>query len=144
MKFMPDQLNKYFGMFNDPKTGQLMMSQTGKYIVEQMTTPFINNLGSSVPFQGGSEEDVQRQKADLVSWLSGVRLMPADVLRLNRNAAYSLLNALEAKQDRMKSRGQEMPVSELELLYLVRADLKGIEATWDAREMDQQEASNAP
>lgn len=144
MKYIPDQLNKYFGLFKDPKTNQLMISQTSKYIVEQMTTPFINNLGSSVPFQGGSEEDVQRQKADLVSWMTGVRLIPADVLRLNRNAAYSLLNTLEAKQDRLKSRGQYMNANDLELLYLVRADLKGIEATWDAREMDTQDANNAP
>ncbi len=144
MKFLPDQLNKYFGLFKDPKTNQLMISQTGKYIVEQMTTPFINNLGSSIPFQGGTEEDVQRQKADLVSWLTGVRLMPADVLRLNRNAAYSLLNTLEAKQDRLTSRGQQMPAKDLELLALVRADLKGIEATWDMREMDQEEEKNAP
>jgi len=144
MKYLPDQLNKYFGMFKDPTSGKLMISQTGKYIVEQMTTPFINNLGSSVPMQGGTEDDISRQRADLVSWLTGVRLMPADVLRLNRNSAYTLLNALEAKQDRLDTQGKTMSEQDLELLAMVRADLKGIEALWDMREMDEEEAKNAP
>jgi hypothetical protein len=144
MKYLPDQLNKYFGVFNDPKTGKVMMSQTGKYIVEQMTTPFINNLGSAIPLQQGTEEDVARQRADLVSWLTGARLIPVDVLRLNRNSAYTLLNALEAKQDRYETMGRIMPEKDLELLALIRADLKGIEATWDMRELEAEEAKNAP
>jgi len=144
MKYLPDQLNKYFGVFKHPESGKIMMSQTGKYIVEQMTTPFINNLGSAVPLQGGTEEDVSRQRADLVSWLTGVRLIPADVLRLNRNAAYTLLNALEAKQDRLESQGKFMSEKDLELLAIVRADLVGIEATWDMREMQAEEEKNAP
>jgi hypothetical protein len=73
-----------------------------------------------------------------------VRLIPADVLRLNRNAAYTLLNALEAKQDRLETQGKLMSEKDLELLAIVRADLKGIEATWDMREMDAEEAANAP
>jgi len=144
MKYIPDQLNKYFGVFKDPKTNKIMMSQTGKYIVEQMTTPFINNLGSAIPLSSGTEEDVQRQKADLVSWLTGVRLIPVDVLRLNRNSAYTLLNALEAKQDRYDTQGKVLPEKDLEMLALIRADLKGIEASWDMREMEAEEAKNAP
>jgi hypothetical protein len=144
MKYLPDKLNKYFGLFKHPETGKLMISQTGKYVVEQMTTPFINNLGSAVPLQGGTEEDIGRQKADLVSWLSGVRLIPADVLRLNRNSAYTLLNALEAKQDRLETQGKTMSEKDLEMLAIVRADLIGIEATWDMREMEAEEEKNAP
>jgi hypothetical protein len=135
MQYLPDALSKkFFGAFKDPATGQMMITHTSSYVLEQMSSPFINNLGSSIPLAGGTEEENGRQKANLVSWLTGARLIPFDVLRANRNTAYDLLNRLEAKQSELRDQGKMLSPEEMEALALVRADLKGIEAAWDERE----------
>jgi hypothetical protein len=118
----------------NPKTGHYELTQTGLYVLEQLTTPFINNLGQSIPIQGATETETNRARANMVSWLSGVRLMPVDILRLDRNAAYDLKNRLEAKQTALRRRGEQLPMDEQTLLARTRADLKMIEFAYDQRE----------
>lgn len=133
--YLPEALrDKVFHGYKDPKTGEYKITQTSNYVLEQLVTPFINNLGQAVPQEGGSQASKDRARADLVSWMTGVRLMPFDVLRADRNLAYQMKGMLEAKQSELRQQGLELDPEDAEMLKIVRADLKVIEAVWDERE----------
>jgi hypothetical protein len=135
IKYLPEALQKgFFHASKNPKTGKLEVTATANYVLQQMSAPFINNLGQSIAVQGASEEEQGKAKANLVSWLTGVRLMPVDVLRLDRNAAYTLQDQLEAEQSELRSRGQQMSIEKQVMLARVKADLKVIEFAYDQRE----------
>jgi hypothetical protein len=135
MKYLPTELReKVFHVTKNPKTGKLMITATGNYVLQQMSAPFINNLGQSIAVQGATAEEQGKARANMVSWLTGVRLMPVDVLRLDRNAAYTLRDQLEAEQSELRTQGKVLSTDKLVMLEMVKADLKVIEAAYDARE----------
>jgi hypothetical protein len=96
------------GVFKSPRTGEWKMPATSEYLLSNMTAPFISNLGTIIPT--GSKDPVvdQKRKADMVSWLSGVRLIPADFHQFSRAQAYAFKNELEAKKSELKERGGEL------------------------------------
>ena len=134
--YLPDWAHTYFGIRENKKNGKQEMSATSKYVLEQMSAPFINNLGKSISPSGATDEEAGRARADLVSWLSGVRLMPVDVLRLDRNAAYVLIDQLEAEQSDLRSQGKELPLEKKVILARIRGDLKIINFAYKEREAD--------
>jgi hypothetical protein len=135
MKYLPTELReKVFHVTKNPKTGKLMITATGNYVLQQMSAPFINNLGQSIAVQGATAEEQGKARANMVSWLTGVRLMPVDILRLDRNAAYTLRDQLEAEQSELRTQGKVLSTDKLVMLEMVKADLKVIEAAYDARE----------
>jgi hypothetical protein len=99
-----------------------------------MSTPFINNLGSAIPVPGASAGEKEKQRANLVSWLSGVRLMPVDILRLNRNAAYDTLNHIEAKQSSLRFLGRDLSMDETVEMELLRDHIEILNDAWHQRE----------
>jgi hypothetical protein len=136
IKYVPDELHKFFGVRMNEKAKRLEMSATSKYVLEQMSSPFINNLGQAIPAAGATSEDQGKAKANLISWLTGVRLIPVDVLRLDRNAAYTLLDQLEAEQSDLRSQGKQLSRERQVMLARVRSDIKVINVAYDQREAD--------
>lgn len=136
MKYLPSEIRKdIFHVSKNPRTGKLEITQTANYVLQQMSSPFINNLGQSIPISGANEGEQDKARANLVSWLTGVRLMPVDVLRLDRNAAYDLKNRLESKQSELRSRGSNLSTEDQLILAHVKADLEVINAAYKQREV---------
>jgi hypothetical protein len=133
VKYLPKPLLRFIGA-TETKDGKIKMSATAVYVVDQMSTPFINNLGSALSPSGGSVEEVGKARANAVSWLTGVRLMPVDMLKLHRAWGYRLVDMLEAQKAEASDRGQQWDPDEEGLLKDLRASMREIEYAYDARE----------
>lgn len=132
-KWLPEGISGHFGIFYSEKRHALVMHATPKYVLEQFAGPFINNFGQAVPVST-SETDIGAARADAVSWMTGLRLMPADMLKMNRNYFYHMQDLLESKRAELRERGEELSPEDDELLDDVRRGLKRIEKAWDQRE----------
>lgn len=134
MKFVPAPIrNQLFHPIYDKKRKQWEITATSNYVAEQMATPFVNNLGHAIGPQGASKADKAKARANTVSWLTGVRLIPVDILRLDRNNAYTIKNVLESKQSELRQQGKELNNQDRELLWRVKKDLKIINFYYDQR-----------
>ena len=133
VKYLPEGIYTHFNIFKSPTTGAPTMTASSKYMLEQLSTPFISNFGSAIPTTG-TEEEQGRARADLVSWATGIRLMPADPLKLNRNYAYTLRGILDSKEAELKERGQTLSLDDEELKVYVERAIESIEFAWDQRE----------
>lgn len=146
VQYLPDGLRDFFGVFRmrTDAAGRetWWMTNTSKYVLEQVSTPFINNLGRAIPTGAETYAD-QKSRADLVSWISGVRLIPVDTLRLHRQWAYRLESMLEAhKGDVQANGGQLEPEDEMTLKYL-RAQIQVLERAWDKQQEEIGATDNA-
>lgn len=130
VQYLPKVARNWMGVVKT-RRGNLMMTATNKYVLEQMSTPFISNFGSAIPISGSTEEEQGKSKADLWSWLSGVRLIPVDFHRLGKNQAYAIKNRLEARQSELRERGLELSYDEEELLDAAKEHIE------IAREVDE-------
>lgn len=137
VKYMPEPLRDFMGIFPWMETvetapGQYQMTATGQYIIEQMSTPFINNLGHAIPV-GGPGFEGEKAKADMVSWLTGIRLIPVDSLRMHRSWAYRLRSQLEGHRQELRDQGSDLDAEEKVLLRKVRNQIEILERSWDRR-----------
>lgn len=133
-KYLPKAAQRFMGIHYSKRKGKLIQSATAHYITEQMTTPFLNNYGQAIPVGGATKADKGRARADTISWLTGTRLIPVDILRITRNDAYALKNQLEAKQSELRQEGKELSDKDYYMLDDVKYDLEGINDAWDQRE----------
>ncbi|HWI69891.1 MAG TPA: hypothetical protein VNS88_16235, partial [Nitrospiraceae bacterium] len=117
--YIPKPLRHWLGIAQD-KRGRYMMSASNKYILEQTASPFISNFGSSIPPEGATDSERGRALANRVAWVTGFRLMPADMHRLSKNWAYGVKNLLEAKQSDLQHNGGHLPVEDEKLLEELR------------------------
>jgi hypothetical protein len=106
-KYMPKPLQNWMGIVTT-NGGQKMMTASNLYILEQVATPFISNWGNSVAPDASTESDKGKARANMVSWMTGVRLIPADMHRLFKNQSYAIKNRLESKQAELRQRGLEL------------------------------------
>jgi len=113
-----------------------MIDATTQYWIDNLSAPYLNNLGQVVPVTGDTETERNKKRALLVSWGIGVRLMPFDALRLSRNAAYTLKDLLESKQADLKLQGKELNDEDYNMLSMVNDDLEIINDAYDARYPD--------
>lgn len=135
---MPGPVRDFMGIFpwgqtKKDKQGNWIMTATGQYLLSQMSTPFVNNLGQIIP-TGGQDEG--KARADMVSWLTGIRLIPVDTLRMHRSWAYRMESMLEGRRADLKDQGKELDPQDLESLQLVRAQIKVLESAWDRRQAE--------
>jgi hypothetical protein len=131
--YLPKILQNQFGVYKDPQSGRLMMDSSMAYIAESMATPFINSAGDVFNWSGtGPEAD--RIKANNFSFITGIRLSPVDPVRLQRSFLYRTENWLEGKKGEAKRKGETFSREDTILLLRIRAQLKHVEAYWDARE----------
>jgi hypothetical protein len=129
MKYLPKVLQNYLGAFPSPtRNGELTMTATAQYVLNSMASPFVSNMGKSIPISASNQG---KAMGDLVSWMTGIRLMPVDTLRLTRAWAYSMENALEGRRAELQEQGVDLPPEEMDLLFNLRAQLKAIEAAYD-------------
>jgi hypothetical protein len=140
VKYMPQELRDFFGIFPwmetvEVKPGQFMMTATGQYLLESLSTPYVTNLGHSIPV-GGPGFEGAKARADGVSWLTGVRLMPVDSLRMHRSWAYRLRSMLESRRQDLRDQGQDLEPEDKKSLRLVRRQLKVLERAWDRRQAE--------
>lgn len=133
VKYLPPQIRGWFGV-TETKQGRMLMTSSSIYILDQLSTPFINNLGQSIAPASASEEAVGRARADTVSWLTGVRLMPVDMLKLHRGWGYRLLDMLEGQKQELEDSGRVMDPEDAAALKILRQQMKVIEQSWDERE----------
>jgi len=140
VQHLPKPVRDFMGIFPFLKTvksprpgGGFLMTATGQYLLDQMSTPFVTNLGQVIP-AGGVDEG--KTKADTVSWLTGVRLIPVDMLRTHRSWAYRLKSILEARQQDLKDQGKQLTPTDAETLAIVRQQIKVLEASWDTRQTE--------
>jgi hypothetical protein len=133
-QYLPQPLKDHFGIFKSPKTGNWRCGATAAYIMNTMSMPFINNAGKTIGQPGGTLESQGKARADMVSWLTGIRLMPVDTLRLSRNEAYTILNVLNAKKGELKERGKELSFKDQNTMIEVGAWLDVINGAYDKRE----------
>lgn len=136
VQHLPGPVRDFMGIFPWMKTtkgphGNYLMTATGQYILDQMATPFVTNLGQVIPTGG---QDAGKSKADMVSWLTGVRLIPVDMLRMHRSWAYRLKSMLEARQSDLHDQGLELDPTDAETLQIVRQQVKVLEDVWDIRQ----------
>jgi hypothetical protein len=136
--FLPKPVRDFMGIFPWMKTvqsgkpgGGLLMTATGQYVLDQISTPFVTNLGQAIPTGGA---DPGKAKADLVSWMTGIRLIPVDTLRMHRSWAYRLKSMLEARQQDLKDQGKQLEPQDAETLSIVRQQVKMLEAAWDLKQ----------
>jgi hypothetical protein len=113
------------------KGGGLLMTATGAYILDQISTPFITNLGQAIPTGG---DDPDKARADLVSWMTGVRLIPVDVLQMHRSWAYRLRSELQAKKQDLKDQGKDLDNQDAHLLDRVNQQVDILERSWDRKQ----------
>lgn len=128
VKYLPEPIANWF-TFED-KNGVRRMSATAKYVLDTMSTPFISNTGQSIPIGTRSEEAM----ADRISWLTGIRLIPFDVLKSSRAMGYRMKEILESRQAELREQGKELELHDQETLDYLRYLMKNIEYTWDIRE----------
>lgn len=131
-KYLPGVMKHSLG-FKDPDTGAWKMSASANYILEQISSPFLSNAGRAIPIGG---EDPAKARANLVSWMTGVRLLPVDLLKIQRGFGYRLENMLESRKLELKERGEFMDPEDDYALRMIRAQLKSIEYMWDIREKE--------
>lgn len=133
--YLPGPVRDFMGIFPWGKTAKTdkgyLMQATGQYVLNQLATPFVTNLGQSIPVGG---QDQGKSRADLVSWMTGVRLIPLDVMRMHRSWGYRMKSMLEARRNDLKDQGLELSPEDMQSLRMVRAQLKVIERSWDARQ----------
>lgn len=128
VKFLPKALRDHMGIFESP-SGGLKMQATWKYVMDALSSPFVSNLGKSLPMEG----DRPGWQADLFSWMSGIRLMPVDMLRLQRAWGYQAINSLEGRQGEAREKGADLPPDEKLMLHDLRYYMKIIEGAYDAQ-----------
>lgn len=138
VQHLPKAARAFFGIFPYGKThtdaqGNILMTATGAYIMNQMATPFVTNLGQIIPTGG---QDQGKSKADMISWLTGIRLIPWDSLRAHRSWAYRMKSMLEARKSDLKAQGLELDPTDEETLLIVREQLKVLEDAWDIRQQE--------
>jgi len=138
VKYMPAPVRDFLGIFPwgqtaKNKQGNWIMTATGQYFLGEMTTPFVTNLGQTIPIAGS---DPGKARADMVSWLTGVRLIPVDMLRIHRAWAYRLQSLLESRQADLKDRGLNLDPEDMQSLRRVRLLVKSIERAWDAKQRE--------
>lgn len=133
-QYLPKALQGFFGMYKSPKDGQIRMGSTAAYVLNTMSLPFINNAGKTISTPGGSEAVQGKARADMVSWMTGIRLMPVDTLRLSRNEGYTVLNVINAKKSELKAKGKTLSFEDQSLLIETSAWLRVINAAYDKRE----------
>jgi len=128
--WIPGPIRDRMGIFKDPVTGKLMMNASMRYITDQMASPFFSQYGDVV---GGTTEE---QRADAVSWLTGIRLTPVDPVRIQRGWLYRMENYLEGQRSEARARGGELSIDDQRFLARIRANLKVVEADWDRRQAE--------
>lgn len=129
-KYLPQAVQDWLGIFESPNGRGRVMTATSQYLLNSLSTPFISNLGKSVTIDAQNEG---KARADLVSWMTGIRLMPIDALRLTRAWAYSQENLMEGRRSELQEKGADLPPDELAYLRELRANLDLIESIYDAR-----------
>jgi hypothetical protein len=134
LQLMPKPIRDRFGVFKDPKTGQMLMHSSVKYITDQMASPFLGSFGDAAASATGDSASSAQQKANTFAWISGVRLTPVDPIKLQRGWLYRMENYLAAQKGDYKSRGIEFPEEDTILLAQIRAQLKGVENAYDAEQ----------
>ncbi len=136
-KYLPAPIISAFGVIPNVDIHQTeqgyIVSNTGKYILEQMATPFINSYGNTIP-ASGSEYAQNRARADTVAWITGIRLMPVDAIRLHRQMAYRLESMLEGRQAELRAQGKELDLEDRHVLKVLRRSIKVIERAYDEQE----------
>lgn len=128
-KFLPKALQEHMGIFEDPNGGGKRMNATWKYVLDTMSSPFITNLGKGLPM----DDSNPKWQANLFSWLTGVRLMPQDMLKLQRAWGYQMMNMWEGRKADAKQKGADLPPDEEYQLRQLRAYMKVIENAYDAQ-----------
>jgi hypothetical protein len=136
--WVPKPIRNIMGVFPWGKTvkgkqGDLLMPATGKYILDQVSTPYITNLGQSIPYEG---QDPGKARADMVSWMTGLRLIPVDALQIHRSYAYQMKSMLEAERQALKAQGKELSVQDQNTLDMTRESIKALEEAWDIRDAE--------
>jgi hypothetical protein len=137
-KYLPEPVRDFMGMFpwmdiEETPKGEFIMTATGQYILDVMSTPFVTNLGQAIPV-GGPGYEGEKAKADLVSWMTGIRLMPVDTLRMHRSWGYRMKSMLESEKADLEDRGERMEPQDMMTLRLVRRQLEVLERAWDRRQ----------
>lgn len=141
VKYVPKEIRDAFGAFTPfdftekKGTKDLYMTATSQYLLDAMSSPFITNLGNAVPV-GGTGTAHDKSRADLVSWMTGVRLIPVDALKIHRSFGYRMENMLESRRAELRSIGRDLSPEDQQQLKLVRYQLKVIESAWDTREQE--------
>lgn len=134
-KYLPKSIAEWFGAIQNPGTGELIMPATYKYIVDTMSSPFISNYGKVISSSyTGARRD--KQRADLVAWTVGLRLMPVDPVKISRAWSYRMESSLEAKRAELREQGMELEPEDEQLLRQTRELIKQVEAIWDQRERE--------
>ncbi len=140
VQYLPKPVRNFMGIFPYMKTvpsakpgGGYLMTATGQYLIDQMATPFVTNLGQVIPAGG---VDTGKTKADTVSWLTGIRLIPVDMLRMHRSWAYRLREILQSKQQDLKDQGKLLEPQDQVTLGMVKAQIQALEAAWDTRQLE--------
>jgi hypothetical protein len=135
IKHLPKPLQNFFGV-TETKNGRLLMTNSRIYVLEQMSTPFINNLGQSISPAAATEHQQGQARADMVSWMTGIRLMPVDLLKLHRSWGYRLIDMMEAQKAELKDQGKLMDPEDEASLKLLRREVDVLEMAWDEREVE--------
>lgn len=141
-KHMPAFMRDFFGMSQDPVTGQYEISATTSYILDSISTPFINNAGKALPV-GGPGYQGEKARADMVSWLTGLRLMPVDPQRVERQWLYRMESMFEGERQRLRSQGRDLEPQDFQTLRIVRRQIKVAERYWDLREAELYGSANS-
>lgn len=125
-KYLPGPLKDWLGIFADPDTGTLKMHNTTRYMMDQLVSPFISNFGNTIP----TSSDF-KARADTISWLTGVRIIPFDALQVSRGWSYHLESILEAERTERRQRGELMDFEDEVLLKQSRASIKVLNDAYD-------------
>jgi hypothetical protein len=129
-KYLPQPLQDALGIFTDPDTKAQHMTATSQYVLNALSTPFVGNMGKAIP--AGAVYD-EKSHADMISWLTGIRLMPIDTLRLTRAWGYGMMNTMTGKKAELQERGLTLSPEDETMLRRLRAQLKVIERAYDSR-----------
>lgn len=145
VEFIPEPLRDWLGVI--PLVGGLTdiqynkasnryeMLATNAYVAEQLATPFINNLGRSALYtEPGHTGD--KGMADLISWLSGIRLMPLDIPRIHKSLIYDQIAMLEGEQDRLETQGKDLDTDDRRTLRRLRRYADRLNRIEDRRERE--------
>ena len=134
VKLLPKGIQDWFGVFPDPETDQLMMNASMRYVVDQMSTPFITGLGEPVSLVRGEETD--KTRANTVAYLTGIRMTPVDPLKLQRGWMYRTKSFLEGQQGELRERGYDLLPDDRRFLKQIRRQVKFTERAWDAKQAE--------
>lgn len=145
VKHLPEPIRNFWGVFPwGPDFTEITradggrdfyMTATSQYVLEQMATPFITNLGKAIPV-GGPGYEGQKATSDMVSWLTGVRLIPVDPLRLHRQWGYRMINMLESARTEARDAQQPFDPQDQIALSKLRAMVRVLEFSWDQRQAE--------